>query len=275
VPAEAQTKAERRAHKTNKRKLETDDRLHDFVEAQLKAGLSPELIAGRLREHPPKFLRGVTVSHKQIYEYIYVGEGRFEGWYHYLIRKHSKRRRKQDRKKQAKTLIKERVSIHDRPGIIDAKERFGDWESDLALFRKQKTALSVQYERKAMLIRMHKIADQTADENEQALIQTLEAVPPELAQSLTQDNGLEGTCHTKIRDTFNLQTFFCDPYCAWQKGGVENAVGLIRRYLPKTTDLATISDADIHTIQEKLNNRPRKKLNYRTPNEAWGVALNS
>jgi IS30 family transposase len=275
VPAEAQAKADRRAHRTNKRKLETDDRLHDWVGAQLKAGLSPELIAGRLKEHPIKFLRGATVSHEQIYEYIYQGEGRFEGWYRYLIRKHARRRRKQDRKKQAKTLIKERVSIHDRPAVVDARARFGDWESDLALFRKQKAALSVQYERKAMLIRIHRIADKTADEHAQALIQTLEAVPPEFAQSLTQDNGLEGTCHVKIRDTFNLQTFFCDPYCAWQKGGVENAIGLIRRYLPKNTDLATITDAEIQTIQEQLNNRPRKKLNYLTPNEAWGVALNS
>jgi len=275
VPALAQMAADRRSHRTNKRRLETNHDLHDWVETRLRKGDSPELIAGRLKEHPPKLLQGASISHEQIYEYIYAGQGRYEGWYRYLIRKHAKRHRKQSRKKQTKTLIKERVSIHERPAVVDARARFGDWESDLALFRKQKVALSVQYERKAMLIRLHRIADKTAVENEQALIQTLESVPPEFAQSLTQDNGLEGTCHTKIRDLFELETFFCDPYCAWQKGGVENAIGLIRRYLPKKTDLATISDAEIHAIQEQLNNRPRKKLNYLTPNEAWGVALNS
>lgn len=275
IPAQAQTAADRRATRTNKRRLETNEDLHDWVEQKLRSGDSPELIAGRLKECPPKQLRGASISHEQIYEYIYQGDGRFEGWYHYLIRKHANRRRKQDRKKQAKTLIKERVSIHDRPEIINLRSRFGDWESDLALFRKQTTALSVQYERKAMLTRIHRVANRSAEENEQAIIQTFEAVPPNLAQSLTQDNGLEGTCHTKIRDAFELDTFFCDPYSAWQKGGVENAIGLIRRYLPKNTNLATISDAEIHAIQEKINNRPRKKLNYRTPNEAWGVALNS
>ena len=272
---EAQTKADRRAKKTNHRKLETDDQLHDWVENKLRGGWSPQLIAGRLKNTAPKAVHGATVSHEQIYQYIYDGQGRREGWYRFLERKHGRRRRRQDRRKQAKTLIKERVSIHDRPDIINERERYGDWESDLALFRKQKTALSVQYERKAMLTRIHKIADKTAAENEQALIKTLESVPPEFAQSLTQDNGLEGGCHATIRNTFELDTFFCDSYAAWQKGGVENAIGLIRRHLPKKTDLATISDAEIYAIQEKINNRPRKKLNYLTPNEVWGVALNS
>ena len=271
----AQHWADRRAIKTNTRKLESDDELHDWVEQKLKHGWSPQLISGRLKEQAPSRLNGESISHEQIYTYIYEGEGRYEGWYHHLHRKHFRRRPRHSRKKQAKTLIKERVSIHDRPAIIDARERYGDWESDLALYRRQKPALSVQYERKAMLTRINRVANRSADENEQALTKTLEAVPSRLAQSLTQDNGLEGGCHTKIRDAFHVQTFFCDTYSAWQKGGVENTIGLIRRYLPKNTDLATISDADIYAIQEKINNRPRKKLNYLTPNEAWGVALNS
>ncbi len=273
--AKAQAKADRRARNTNKRKLETDYLLHDFVEKKLKEGQSPELIAGRLKHHPPKELNGAYVSHEQIYEYIYQGEGRYEGWYHYLVRKHPKRQQQYSRKKQAKTLINERVSITERPAIVNERKRFGDWESDQAQFKKQRERLSVQYERKAMITRMHKVADKTASENEQAIAKTLEELPADLAKSMTFDNGSENVCHTTIRDVFNLETYFCAPYAAWQKGGVENAIGLIRRYLPKTTDLATISDEEIHTIQEKLNNRPRKKLNYLTPNEALSVALNS
>lgn len=270
---QAQRLADFKSHKTNKRKLETNQALHDYVQAQLKEGWSPELIAGKLKYEPPKALAGVYVSHEQIYEYIYEGEGRYEGWYHYLVRKHPKRRIRKGRKKQVKTMIKERVSIKDRPDEINFRERFGDWESDLALFKKQKTGLSVQYERKGMLIQIQRVLDKSAEENEAALDQTIENFPAELVKSITFDNGLENTCHTKIRDGYNVQTFFCDTYAAWQKGGVENAIGLIRRYFPRETNLDNITDEQINQIQEKLNNRPRKGLKYKTPNEVMSTAV--
>ncbi len=266
IAAEAQKKADFQARKTNKRKLETNEALHDWVEKKLKEGWSPELIAGRLKEEPPKELKGATISHEQIYEYIYKGEGRWEGWYHYLVRKQPKRRKQRGRKPR-KTPIKERIPLSQRPEIINNRKRFGDWESDLALYRKQKEVLSVQYERKGMLVRIHKAANKTAEENEQALMKTLEDLPPEYAKSVTFDNGLENVCHTNIRDTFNLETFFCKAYAAWQKGGVENTIGIIRRHLPRSADLAKLTDYDIYIIQEKINNRPRKKLNFKTPNE--------
>lgn len=275
----AQAKADRRATKTNKRKLETDDRLHDFVEQQLEEGWSPELIAGRLKgvDAPPE-LQGATVSHEQIYDYIYDGEGRHEGWYHLLTRKHRARHQKQGRKPH-KPLIPELVPITLRPDIVGQRQRFGDWESDQMQFYKQAERLSVQYERTGMLIRLHRVKDKTADENERAIMTTLEPFPEEYQRSMTFDRGSENTCHTKIRDAFRMDTFFCAAYAAWQKGGVENANGLIRRYLPKKTNLATLTDDELHTIQEKLNDRPRKKLNYKTPNEvlkaSLGGALNS
>lgn len=273
-PFRAQRKANLRARKTNVRKLETDWRLHDWVEKKLKEGWSPELIAGRLKEYCPRKLQGARVSHEQIYQYIYEGEGHFEGWHHLLHRKHVRRRKKQGRKPQ-KQRIPERISIHDRPEEIARRERIGDWESDLVLYWKQKEALSVQYERKLMLTRLHRVANRTAEENDQAIRKTIDALPPALARSMTFDNGSENVCHTGIRDAFLMETFFCDTYAAWQKGGVENTIGLIRRYLPKYTDLSTLTDDDLFKIQEKINNRPRKKLNYLTPNEALGVALNS
>ena len=273
-PLRAQQKADRRATKTNHRKLETNWRLHDWVEEKLEDGWSPELIAGRLKEQPPATLQGATVSHEQIYEYIYAGDGRWEGWYHLLHRKHRRRRQHCGRKPQ-KTPITERVSIHDRPEEINGRTRVGDWESDLALYRKQLEALSVQYERALMITRLHRVANRTAAENEHAISETLDALPPVLVQSMTFDNGGENVCHTTIRDTFHLTTFFCDAYAAWQKGGVENTIGLIRRYLPKDTDLSTLTDEDLEQIQEKINNRPRKKLHYLTPNEALAGALNS
>lgn len=273
-PLRAQKKADLRARTTNHRKLETNWRLHDWVERKLTEGWSPELIAGRLREHRPQEVRGASVSHAQIYEYIYDGAGRWEGWYHLLHRKHRRRQQRQGRKPR-KQRIPERVSIHDRPAVIDERGRSGDWESDLALYRKQPAALSVQYERTTMLTRLHRVANKTAAENGRAIGETLDALPLELVKSMTFDNGSENVCHTAIRQAFTIDTFFCDPYAAWQKGGVENAIGLIRRDLPTATDLSTLTDDDLYRIQERLNNRPRKKLNYQTPNEALAGALNS
>lgn len=270
IAAKAQNRADFKARKTNKRKLETNQVLHDYVEKKLKAGWSPQLIAGRLKERPLPELNGATVSHEQIYEYIYQGEGRWEGWWHHLHRARPKRKQRRARKQQAKTLIKQRISIDQRPETINCRVRFGDWESDLALFKKQKSGISVQYERKAMLTRIHKVQNKSAEENEQAIRRSMDSLPEYLFRSMTFDNGTENSCHSNL----NLQTFFCDTYSAWQKGGVENTIGIIRRYLPRETDLSMISDEQIEFIQETINNRPRKKLRYLTPNEVIAKELN-
>jgi len=264
---EAQRLADLKAKKTNKRKLEKDYFLHDFVISRLKDGWSPEQIAGRLKNNPPRELQGISVSHEAIYQYIYEGEGRFEHLYPLLRRKQSKRRKKLSRKHH-KTRILERISIHQRNPEINERKRFGDWESDTVEFRRRKQEkLSVQYERKARLVRMHRVLNKTAEETEHALRKTIESLPQELFQTITFDNGTEGANHRVIRDEYGLATFFCDSYASWQKGGVENANGLIREYLPLDTDLSGYTDYEIYTIQERLNNRPRKVLGYKTPNE--------
>lgn len=268
----AQARTERESHKTNKRKLETDQILHDYVVERLKADLSPEEIAGRLKNHPPKELKGKYINHESIYQYIYEGEGRYEYLYPCLRKAHKKRRRKFGRKKQ-QTHIPERISIDLRPEIINQRKRYGDWETDTMVFKKQKIAMSVQYERKAMLTRLHKVPNKSAEETELAINDSVESLPAELWKSITWDNGGEGACHTKIRDGYNIETYFCDTYASWQKGGVENLNGLIRQYLPKGTDMSTITDEEIYKIQERLNNRPRKKLNYLTPNEVISTAV--
>ncbi|MCX6786097.1 MAG: IS30 family transposase, partial [Candidatus Komeilibacteria bacterium] len=162
-----------------------------------------------------------------------------------------------------------RVSIHDRPKEVELKERYGDWESDLILFKKQSAAVSVQYERKSMLAKLHKTKDKTARENRHAINQTLVEVPDVFKRSLTFDNGLENSCHLELRDQFYILTYFCDPYSSWQKGGVENLNGLIRQYLPKNADVSKLTDDGLREIEERLNNRPRKSLNYQTPNEIY------
>lgn len=262
--------AEARAKKTNIRKLEKDDFLRRYVIEQLRDRRSPEQIAGKLRKHSPPELKGKIVSHETVYQYIYEGEGRWEHLYPCLRRARKKRRHHYARRPR-KTPVPERISIHLRPREVQEKMRVGDWESDTMVFRKQKTALSVQYERKLMLTRIHRVLDRSAEETENALVKSVESLPQDLWQTITFDNGGEGARHTRFRNDYGIGTYFCDAYASWQKGGVENANGLIRQYFPRGTDLSKVSDTEIHAVQEALNNRPRKTLNYLSPNEALAL----
>lgn len=258
----AQQYVEQRRQRKRLCKLDTNAQLYWDVRQHLDEGLSPEQIAGLLRVE-----RGRSViSHETIYQYIYTGGGRLAGWYHYLRRSRRYRQPQQQRKRR-KQQIPQRISIHERPLEIDQRLRYGDWETDSMVFSKQSDRLSVQYERKGQLVRMHKIPSGSAQATLDALRDSVESLPPKLWNSLTWDNGKEGTKHTAIRDDYGIDTYFCDPYASWQKGGVENMNGLIRQYLPRTTNLAEVSDADIQRIEDRLNNRPRKGLGYKTPNQ--------
>ncbi len=258
----AQKLSEKRRFKQHKGKLDKYPELKERVLEGLKKEWSPDVIAGKLETAGAK----QTISHESIYHYIYEKDGRFEGWYKYLRRAQPKRHKLHSRKKY-KLPIPERVSIHFRPKYIDERKRYGDWESDSVIFSKQKTILSVQSERKSKLIRMHKAKDKSADETKNALVRTAESIDKNLFLTITFDNGTEGVQHTEIKKEYGIVTYFCDPFASWQKGGVENANKLIRQYLPRNTDMAKLTDRDIYEIQEKLNNRPRKCLNYQSPNE--------
>lgn len=267
---DAQRVYESRLRKKNKKKLEKfqNQELREYVKEKIKEELSPDQIAGRLKNEPPPKLAGSTISHESIYQYIYNGPGRFEYLYPHLRTKRHKRQRRFSRKKRSKINIPERVSIHERPESIDRKERFGDWETDSMIFSKQKEILSTQYERKTMLCRLHKLADKTAKETENAIADSIESLPQGAFLSITRDNGTENAKHLESLDNFGVPSYYCDAYCSWQKGGDENLNKLVRQYLPKAMDMSKVSEEEVYAIQERLNNRPRKSLNYLTPNEA-------
>lgn len=274
----AQEAANRRAKKTNKRKLDKDKKLYKYVCKSLKAGWSPQQIAGRISEHHPPELWGATISYEQIYEYVY-NDGKDENGrpLYKLLRQKKIQRQKRYSRKQRKVTILERRSIHERAAEINVRATYGHWESD-TMICKQRKGLSVQYERKSQLVRVGKLVNLKADSTEEAIIKGIESLPYDLRQSITFDNGSENAKHMNIRDNLELETYFCDTYAAWQKGGVENMNGLLREYLPRKINLESITDEEIKTIQEKLNNRPRKSLNYLTPNEIIKIqigALNS
>ena len=265
----AEMRCERKARHGRKRKLDKDRVLREFVVSRLTDDWSPEQVVGRLRKSPPKELERISISVETIYQFVYALERGEDGrlLYHHLRRAQPKRVRHYSRK-QAKRKIPERVSIHQRPTL----NGYGHWESDTVFGRKHQP-ISVQYEKKSQLVRLHKLANQSVLENREAIQDTLELLPKEWKQTMTFDNGTENYEHKLL----GIPTYFCDPYSAWQKGGVENINKLIRQYIPKRADLNQYTDRQIHEIQERLNNRPRKKLQYQTPNEilAQSGALNS
>lgn len=260
----AQAAADRKAKLTDQMKLVKHRELAEYVTKKLRKDWSPEQIAGRLKEFPDERPKGLTVSHEAIYGWIYEHEPHL---YHKLRYKKPDRQKQGSRKHQNKPLIPEMVSITERPEAINERKEVGHFESDSLVGKGRKQGLSVQYERAIQLSRIHKILGFNATETKDALVATIESLPNDFTKSFTFDRGGESAKHYELRAEYELQTFHCEAYKPWQKGGVENCNGLIRQYFPKGTDFTIVTDYEIRRAQELLNNRPRKGLNYRTPNE--------
>lgn len=269
----AQYYTARRAKKTNCRKLEQHEQLANWVRAQLAEKWSPEQIAGRLKHHPPPQLVGLTVSHEAIYQWIYrrAKDGGEPWLYHHLRRKHWERRKRYGRKRRVKVQIKDLVPVKGRP----TTEGFGHLEIDAVVGKRHKSALSVHYDRVTSWVKIHPLTSLKAEETLATLESTLADLPPNTVQTLTFDRGSETALHYRLRQPYQLMTFHCDPYSPHQKGGVEQVNGLIRQFFPKGTDFNQISPDTVMQVEDLLNNRPRKKLNYLTPKEAVSGALNS
>ena len=260
-----------------RKKLEKDKSLRTFVIERLKEELSPEQIAGLLVVEPPEGLDGKTLCPESIYRYVYEGEDREDDLYTHL-RRARKKRRKRGVRKHRNTSIKERISIHDRPTIIDRRQRFGDLECDLLESpHSDRNALSVHYERKSQFVKLHRVQDKTAIQTHEALLKTLDFFGEGFVKSVTFDNGSETSLHHVLRYEHDVETYHCDPFSSWQKGGVENMNGLIRQYIPKGTKISTLTDDFLQLIEDRLNSRPRKAHNYKTPNQilhsgqGWGI----
>ena len=261
----AQLYAERRMKGKKKGKLAENEELRNKVIEKLREEWSPDQIDGWLREEcekPPGY-----VSYETIYKYIYSPEGRQERlWLHLRTSRHKRELRGTGKSRCSQ--IPGRISIHERAEAINLKERYGDWESDTVESPKSgKGGLSSHYERKSQACRLHRLLSKRAEETSNSLARTRDSLPDYLFLTVTFDNGPENSGHGELKKEFGIETYFCDPYCSWQKGGVENLNKLIRQYFPKKTDFSRISEEQIYIVQEKLNNRPRKTLNYKTPNQ--------
>jgi IS30 family transposase len=269
----AQQATERRSKYTNTKKLIKNWRLCLYVTNRLYEDWSPEQIAGRLKRYPPTYLHGKSVGHEAIYRYIY---SEAPGLYHELRKAHPERQRQGQRKPNKRTIIPDRTPIELRPEVVNQRQRYGDWESDgMEFMRKKPGLVSVQKERKSQLLRLTKLDTKKAKETRVAIENMIEELPHDFIYTITFDNGGEAAEHNIIKQEYEIETYFCKPYSPWQKGSVENIIGLVRQYLPKGSDITDLTDNDLFFIQERLNDRPRKLLQYQTPNEIFKQIIKS
>jgi transposase, IS30 family len=258
-PGRAQELAEARRNSAHRPRI--SEATWAFIESLLRRDWSPEQIAGRLK------LEGrAAVSHERIYQYVYA-EKRAGGTLHLHLRC-QRQRRKRYGKASRRGQIAGRVGIEQRPGVVDAKRRLGDWEADTIVGRRGRGAILSLVERKSKLLRLWWVERKGAEEVARASLTVLRPLA-ERVLTITSDNGGEFAHHARIARGLGADFYFARPHASWERGVNENTNGLVRQYFPKRHDFTTITRAEVEQVMDKLNERPRKTLGYRTPNEVF------
>lgn len=262
LPHQAHKRAKKRKKQAAMKEELKCHKIRKFVKNKLTEGWTPEIIAGFLALDPQK----MNISHESIYLYIYKKRPDLVP---YLPRAHKKRHNRMPKSNKKNNRIPNRISIDQRPEEINNRTEFGHWESDAVVSKQSKVALSVSIERISKLVKIKKIKQNKANLFSRAIIRRMKGLPSCARRSITYDNGSENVFHELINDQLNTDSYFCNPYHSWEKGSVENVNGLIRRFLPKKTDFAKITHKRIKEIEFLLNNRPRKCLGFKTPNQVF------
>jgi IS30 family transposase len=264
-PDLAQRKYEQRKKEKPKFIHFTDD-IKRFVTGELENDLSPEQIAGRAKlEGRP------CVSPESIYQFVWENKKQGGKLYTHL-RNRGKRYRRRGSAKDSRGILKNRTGIKERPQIVEQKIRFGDLEIDTVIGKNHKSALLTVTDRVSLMEWIVKLSGKNAQELQQKATEIL--LPyKEFLHTITSDNGKEFAQHEQISQNLEIDFFFAEPYKSWQRGCNENANRLIRQYFPKGTDFDTADNDQIEYVQNKLNNRPRKKLGFLTPNEVLSLNL--
>jgi len=267
-PLHAHGKALRRRKRAfNAKHPLKNGKVFSYVIDHLRSGWSPEQISGRLKFEFPKDVSW-HICHETIYRFIYCVKQKDKAYWEYLRRKQKRRRVRSGRKSQ-RTGIPDRVSIHKRPGEVSERKIVGHWEGDSVVGKGRTNGLHTEYERVTSITRFERLKRIASDETLKAMKKIFDPIPKHLKRSTTLDNGSEMTKHNQV----GIDTYFADPYSSWQRGGNENANMWIRYYFPKGTDFSKITDREIREVEWELNNRPRKRLGFKTPMEAWNEAI--
>ena len=262
---QAEALAARRCSAGNKRTTVLTPCLIALVESMLAGEQwSPEQIAGRLvRSHK------IGVSVETLYSHIWRDK-REGGTLYKHLRHGGKKRNKRSGKNSGRGMIPGRVDIKERPTIVDRKTRLGDWELDSIIGAKHQGSITSMVERRSKLTRLVLQKGPTANATRKSIVSRLKPLK-KYVLTLTSDNGKEFAEHAKITQILGGDFYFATPYHSWERGLNEHTNGLVRQYFPKGLDFATLTNADVQYVEDLLNNRPRKILGYRSPNEVFAI----
>jgi transposase, IS30 family len=270
-PRKAQRNAERAASAAaaRRRKLASSPRLRERVQALLEEDYSPEQVAASLRMEFPEDPE-MWVSHETIYKALYVqGRGELRRDLHRRLRTGRALRKPQRRPDERRGRIAGMVNISERPPEVEDRAVPGHWEGDLITGAGNASAIGTLVERATRFVMLlHLPSDHGADAVQEAMVEAMSQLPEILRRTLTWDQGPEMANHAKIAEATGLDIYFCDPHSPWQRGTNENTNGLLRQYFPKGQDLSIYDPGYLDYIAIKLNNRPRKTLEWKTPAQA-------
>ena len=247
------------------RKSKFDNLAIIFYEiSKLKESWSPEQISGKLKKEHPE----IYVSYEAIYQYIYsLEDDARKELIALLPRAHKMRKRKYTGGTKRKTKILNRIGIEERPAIINERKEPGHWETDTMVCKSNIPTINTTVERITRYVIISKLNRKNAYNKACSVINRLSKINSELRRSITYDNGTENAGHIMINNSLGTKSYFAHLYHSWERGSNENVNGLIRRFIPKKTDLYSVTEEQLADIEYKLNNRPRKCLNYSTPFE--------
>ena len=242
-----------------------DAKIYSYVVEKLRCGWSPEQIAGRLKRNNSD---KTVICHETIYRYIYSKDGRARNLKEYLVRGH-RYRKKWYARKGYRRGIPDRISLDLRPKRINNRSQFGHWEVDSVEGLAHKKGIHTFLERKTRYYQAVLMDNIDSEFGIRAQLNLFSSLPPKARLSATFDNGRENYNHTKLQIKLDMKTYFCDPNSAWQKGANEHFNGVLRRYIPKRTNLTLLTQTELDAIITEINNRPAKCLKYQTPKEAF------
>lgn len=236
-----------------------------YVLDGLKQRWSPRQISRRLQQDFPDE-PSMRLTPETVYRWVY-NDAASGGTLYMSLRRHHTKRRRQRRLAQARHRFRGRVSIHERPDIVDSRTRFGDWEGDSVLGAMGKGSIITLLERKSRYLLAARLKDRTASTLSRQANRLMKPLPAHWKQTLTLDNGSEFARFKAIKRATKLDIYFADPHAPWQRGANENVNGLLRQYFPKGCDFTKVTQNMLDKAVNEINNRPRQCLGFRTPNE--------
>ena len=274
-PAQADLRAKQRRRAFCRLKMVRQPDLQDYVWQRLAMGQSPEQISGRLTRDATS----MQISHESIYRFIYARHAHkmthrhhqspLPNWKQLLPQARTKRGKRRKGGGPTMNSFVDYISIDQRPAAINARSTPGHWEADLMAFRQNSQFILVAHERLSRRAFIHRQPNKTARAIHETLTKILRKLPKNMRQTITYDNGPEFALHHKINADLGTQSYFCHIRSPWEKGGVENTIGRLRRHLPRPTDVKAMTQKNINAIVDAYNNTPRKCLGYLTPNEVF------